>query len=893
MLRRMVVWVSLTYLTFFFLISDGFAQKRPWGISDLQTEANQVWKGEYAPEDLQKWKERAKQFDSKNAQAQLAMCINVIGVILYNDGNLDDALGHFNQSLEICRKNNFEKLISRNLQFIGLIQMNQGKGDDAFASFKESAEIAKKNNILFVAGKSTRLMGTILYHKGRYMEAMNILKESLLYAEEIGDESLRLFCLFDIGIIHKIQGFYEKAKEHFSQSLEISQKLELNKWIAFNVIELGDIASRQKDYQRAAENYQKAMPFLEASPDRKALLKLYQRMGINALRMRDPGSALQHLEKSYTLAKEMGMKLYLAQAAENIGKAYLLMGKWDEALKRTEEAIEIHSETGLLDNLRECHFQKGILLEKKGDTSGAKDHYEISVKLLESLREETAGGKEEQITFVEKRSKVYQNLIQLLMQQGKPAEALEYLERSRLHDLRNQFDTLNPNLNNEKEDEAREKEKKLREQIEETRTWLVEEKSKSKEEKNIDKIARLEDQLRVKKQDYIEYINDLREKFPELASLLAVQPDSLIDLQGLLTPDVALIQYLMLPESLYIFVVTNSVLYHKEVMVKQTDIEAKIEYLRSILMNPQIPLNLGSLDTTSLKPVEARFLPFYEMFMKPLIDVSHELYDCLIKPVEKDVEKFSVLGIIPNGKLHLLPFQVLGKKDSNGEIQFLLKKKAVFYLNSQSVLKFAQKRSSRIGSIADVLAFGNPDNSLHHAEEEIRKIKEVFSKSKSYVGKNASEDKLKNELSGFNVLHLATHGTIKDNIKESHILFAPSSDGKEDGRLLIKEIWGLPLNGYQLVTLSACETALGKEASGDVMVSLETAFLRAGTPTIVASLWKVDDQATGNLMKSFYYYLKTQGKAEALRSAQTALMNDSRYIYPYYWAPFILVGDWR
>ncbi len=103
----------------------------------------------------------------------------------------------------------------------------------------------------------------------------------------------------------------------------------------------------------------------------------------------------------------------------------------------------------------------------------------------------------------------------------------------------------------------------------------------------------------------------------------------------------------------------------------------------------------------------------------------------------------------------------------------------------------------------------------------------------------------------------------------------------------------MQLMGYQLVTLSACETAMGKEASGDIMVSLETAFLRAGTPTILASLWEVDDQATGMLMKTFYHNLTRQGKAEALRRAQVALLKDPRYVYPYYWAPFVLVGDWR
>ena len=172
-------------------------------------------------------------------------------------------------------------------------------------------------------------------------------------------------------------------------------------------------------------------------------------------------------------------------------------------------------------------------------------------------------------------------------------------------------------------------------------------------------------------------------------------------------------------------------------------------------------------------------------------------------------------------------------------------------------------------------------------------IKDLFEKSSIYVKNEASEEKVKKGLSGFNILHLATHGKMKANIKGSHILLAKTADGEEDGLLFLKEVWGLPLEGYQLVTLSACETATGREASGDVMVSLQTAFLKAGTPTILASLWEVEDKATGVLMKTFYENFINQGKAEALRTAQLSLMKNPQYVYPYYWAPFILSGDWR
>jgi CHAT domain-containing protein len=340
-------------------------------------------------------------------------------------------------------------------------------------------------------------------------------------------------------------------------------------------------------------------------------------------------------------------------------------------------------------------------------------------------------------------------------------------------------------------------------------------------------------------------------------------------------------------------VVTKDTLAHKEVQVARADLEGKIDYLRSLLMNPQIPLNMGPLEANTLKPKDSQRAAMFNMFINPLLAASERLYNLLIKPVEAELSNFTILGIIPNGKLHLLPFQALGKKKPEGGFRFMVEEKSLFHLNSQSILKFAQKRAEEIGQKGKLLAFGNPDNSLKYAEKEIQEIKSVFSETKAYVKENASEDKVKSGLKGFNILHLATHGKMKGHIKKSYILFAQSADKKEDGRLFLREIWGLSLRGYQLVTLSACETAKGKEASGDIIVSLQTAFLRAGTPTILATLWEVDDQATGFFMKTFYANLIRHEKAKALRIAQLALLKEPRYVYPYYWAPFILAGDWR
>ena len=188
--------------------------------------------------------------------------------------------------------------------------------------------------------------------------------------------------------------------------------------------------------------------------------------------------------------------------------------------------------------------------------------------------------------------------------------------------------------------------------------------------------------------------------------------------------------------------------------------------------------------------------------------------------------------------------------------------------------------------------------------------------------KEASEEKSKSLSPSYDVLHFATHAQLnEDDPLSSAVLLAKG--GKEDGRLEVREIFGMDLKA-NLVVLSGCDTGLGKLSTGDELVGLTRAFIYAGTPSVVASLWSVDDSSTAQLMASFYRNLKTMSKVEALRQAQLELIRGEgrsdllarrgvggigklgetpepqspsqnpisiSTSHPYFWAPFILVGD--
>jgi CHAT domain-containing protein len=182
---------------------------------------------------------------------------------------------------------------------------------------------------------------------------------------------------------------------------------------------------------------------------------------------------------------------------------------------------------------------------------------------------------------------------------------------------------------------------------------------------------------------------------------------------------------------------------------------------------------------------------------------------------------------------------------------------------------------------------GNPKYDLKFAQDEALAIGKILPKSKVLLRAEATETNLRTYGSQYSFIHLAVHGTFDlDKPLNSALLLARDKDN--DGLLRAGDLYNLSLNA-DLVTLSACETALGKVATGDDVVGFTRGFLYAGARSLISSLWQVDDQATRDLMVAFYSNLQSMTKDEALRQAQ--LKVKKQYQHPYYWAAFVLTGS--
>ena len=179
---------------------------------------------------------------------------------------------------------------------------------------------------------------------------------------------------------------------------------------------------------------------------------------------------------------------------------------------------------------------------------------------------------------------------------------------------------------------------------------------------------------------------------------------------------------------------------------------------------------------------------------------------------------------------------------------------------------------------------------LPFAEKEVQGLKTIYPAAKVLIGEDASEANFKKQAGAHDILHVASHGEFNSDTPLLSCLRLSAGNG-EDGRLETREIFGLNLDAY-LVTLSACNTAIGKLTKGDDVVGLTRAFIFAGTPSILGTIWNVNDESTSIFMNHFYGNLKEMDKLKSLQQAQIVMTRSEKYSHPYHWAGFQLIGDY-
>jgi CHAT domain-containing protein len=487
-------------------------------------------------------------------------------------------------------------------------------------------------------------------------------------------------------------------------------------------------------------------------------------------------------------------------------------------------------------------LDRARIARTEGDEKSAEAFLKEAIAVIEkqrtSIRSEAG-----RIGYVGDKQAVYQEMITILIAGNHPTKAFEYVERAKGRAL---VDLLasQKNIAPKAPDAARVNAAFNELAKMESGLGIV------SNPENIQETSRTRGLV-------ITLKKDIAAQAPEFNSLISVSETSAKEIRDRLAEDEALIEYYASGRDWFVFVLKREGIAVKK--LGAIDIEKDVQDFRASLGNP----------------ASSEYLRY-----------GRGLYEKLIAPVS-ELLTTKRLTIVPHGPLHYLPFGALISGDG-----YIVDRANIRILQSASVLKFLKNRARQ--DKPSILIIGNPNlgdpqYDLKYAQDEAQAIARIMPGATLLLRDDAKASYVNRNAAQFAMIHFAAHGMFDpDDPMGSALLLA--ADTGSDGRLRASDLYSLNLQA-DLVTLSACETALGRITKGDDVVGFTRGLLYAGADSIISTLWKVDDQATKDLMLAFYSNLLTLEKGEALRQAQ--LSTKKKYPHPFYWASFQLTGSSR
>lgn len=739
-------------------------------------------------------------------------------------------------------------------------------------------------------------LGVTAQNLGDYSAAEANLQKALKNNESLPETgfsgrvraSMRAVTLGNIAVLRADTGDLVSASDLLAQSAQIYRSIGNDSGLALTLLNNADINYQRGDYEGALQKTNTASQLfvqLQQLPNQAAadvfVSKIAHEKGDNAL-------AVELAQKALVLSRTLGDADQLSSAARNLiiqrlnalGEAPLTPAAKNELEALLVEAQTADARSGSANGLVATLKVRANLQIKNRDLEGAFTSIQGAIAGLEKMRATTVSGD----AFSEQESvySIYDMGVSLLLKLKRPEEAFDLLSRARSKKLRDNLRLSALKSNDPALQKLLDRAAALDETLVKTRAQLASETALPAPQRDEVKLKNLTDLIASTQQEFFDVSTQIKARNPGFEKALALSPRELKKAQRAIPEGALLLQYAALDDGLYIFAVTRDSLQIYSPKVSKDELNKAIHRYRRTIDADLSQLLMGetppSIDGAS-----------------PLRSASETLSNWLLAPVQTQIDAAKTVAIIPSGELFYLPFHALGHAEKDGKWRFLIEDKPVAYLAAGDVLSIVQDRAAGDEG-KGLLAMGDPTGAdLPAARTEVESIARLFPESRALTGASASKVELLLPSSREKrVLHLAAHGVLNSaRPDQSFIQLSPS--GADDGRLRVGEIFGLDLNRVDLVTLSACRTALGEgEPDGSEISSLAESFSSAGTPSVVASLWNVEDQSTARLMETFYGALATgTPKGEALQKAQIGLLREPKTRHPLFWAPFELLGDWR
>jgi CHAT domain-containing protein/Tfp pilus assembly protein PilF len=835
-----------------------------------------------------------------------------IGGIYITVGEYSRAIEILEKTLEIVRGINDKRNEMNILGNIGNAYAYLGDYASALKHFKESLGITREVEDKVAQMKMIGNIGKASAETGEFATAFENYKQAIAIADEIGDQNTRTIYLQGIATLYTELGNDSTALNYHRQALDIAQTIGAMRLAGISLMDIGTVYRDKGEYAQAMHYYNNAWEIFKESSDKKNQSVVLDNIGLVYYRQDNYARALKFIRQAVDTSKKINYNLGSGHQLNNLGNIELAQKNYTTAGKYFQEALEVGDTLKVQEVMWRAYYGLALVFEAQENFQEALKHYKRAVKSIEDIRSKipVEGYKS---TFFQSKIEVYQGLTNLLFKlhiqdSGKAydQEAFHYAERAKARSLLDILAESRVNIRGGIDPEMLKREREIFQKIARFQTEL-----QTKKLTAIEK-GEIQDSLKFAEEKLNDFQLELRQENPAYAELQYPQPLTISTVQeNILHDGDILLEYSLGEINSYLWAITKS-----SSSIYQLPSQKNIEDLTSRFLSIA-----GAPPTAGTSPE----------------DPGENLYKILLAPANREIQTGINLIVVPDGILHYLPFEALITGLHNNLPRYLIESHNISYAPSASVLEFIKNKygAHNKPSQKELLAFANPDygqparlaslqttvdpagltekyNSvrgiyseqgfefleLPYTVKEVESIAALFPKQQTtaYLGIDAREETLKSESLGqYRRIHLATHALINEEQPgRSCIVLTLDDDPAEDGFLQMNEIFNLKIDA-DLVVLSACQTGRGKLVRGEGIMGLTRAFLYAGAHTLVVSHWPVSDYSTAEFMEKFYKYMQSGNtKSEALRKAKLDFLTSDevpKYRHPYYWAPFVMVGN--
>lgn len=704
----------------------------------------------------------------------------------------------------------------------------------ALAAFEEALRLAREIEDRSEEATALNNIAILLEHQGRMQEALSLFHQVFALYEEAGRRDWAALALRNLGFVHILLGQLKEARETLDKALRYQRQGDFRGRVVV-LLHLGWIDYLEGKPSAALERYAAALSLSRKEGDRANEAGALDRQGTARLALGRVDEALLSYLDALAIFREIGQLKAAAHVEANLGWLHLRKRDLEEAKGFFETSLQGFRQAGDSHGEASALYLGSRIARRQGRLGEARRRVEAVLRIVESHRLASTD-RSVRIRYLNSRYEYYEYYVDLLMElearepgRGHAAAAVNAVERSRARSLLEQLTQAG-----------------------------------------------------------------VRREVPAPLGVTRIQRE-------MLDEQTVLLVYSLGRERSFAWAVTSSTMTSHVLGPASRIEELAARCHRSL-----------SLSRTSTSRMQAEL-------------ATAALSEELLMPVASRLVSDRIV-IMADGALHLVPFGVLPKPDLTGEASTtpLVAEHEVTYVPSASVTMSLRQSATpppRLGvavladppfSRADPrvsaskapvrVAHGfGPLDRLKHSGREAEEIRALVPRGMPHfeaLGAEARRELIVGGvLSGYSILHFATHGLLHTEYPERSGLVLSMFDENDkpiDGVLRVREIYDLELSA-DLAVLSACRTALGQTFRGEGVLGLPRAFMYAGVPRVVVSLWDVDDHATADMMQRFYRGVLRKGlnPAAALTEAQRSLLAERRWQAPFYWAAFVLQGDWR